>query len=194
MNWGVDAQEVVLVSEFTMQTRIVSTIPMAAILKICELQANPTVEVARKVYVYRYEMAPGTDLYQTIYFPSENILPFRASVTGNVLIIESMTKLLSWDSDLAMVMAAFGFNLDDIVRGVREESVITNGKMIDLPRDEREAILYELTRDFGVFSVGRFATHRNILLDDVVGDLDKVERLMNASDYAQRLRLATGGE
>jgi hypothetical protein len=64
------------------------------------------------------------------------------------------------------------------------------GKIIDLPRRTREALLYELTREYNVFSLGRFATWRNILLDDVVNDIHVLDKLISASEYRRSHMIA----
>jgi hypothetical protein len=44
---------------------------------------------------------------------------------------------------------------------------------------------------YKVYSVGRYATWRNILLDDLVQDIQQVEKLFTQRDnYAKRLAVA----
>jgi hypothetical protein len=57
------------------------------------------------------------------------------------------------------------------------------GKIVDMDEKARQAILFHLTDKHNIFSLGRFATWRNILLDDVAADLPRIEKMMMASDY-----------
>jgi hypothetical protein len=52
----------------------------------------------------------------------------------------------------------------------------------DRPIDDalRKQLLFRLTHEHNVFSLGRFATWRNILLDDVVDDIVQVKRLLKS--------------
>ncbi len=54
----------------------------------------------------------------------------------------------------------------------------------DLPR---KALLARLTDRHNIFSLGRFATWRNILLDDVAHDATVVKRLMALGSYERKL-------
>jgi hypothetical protein len=50
--------------------------------------------------------------------------------------------------------------------------------------------LFRLTHEHNVFSLGRFATWRNILLDDVVDDIVQVKRLLKSSSAYDLRRAA----
>ena len=55
-----------------------------------------------------------------------------------------------------------------------------------MPIDDkiRKDFIYTLTEKYNIFSVGRFATWRQLLLDDVVNDISVIERLIaNNSNY-----------
>jgi hypothetical protein len=150
------------------------------------------------IHVDRYRLPKGSDVYQTIYFPQSNLRVYRASITGDVLTVESLggdpKEHFEWPSnkreELSIIMDAFGLDRYHALETI--DSIDQNyGKIVDLPRNQREAILYELTREFNIFSLGRFATWRNLLLDDVVKDLKVIERLMTASSYGRELVLAS---
>ena len=49
-----------------------------------------------------------------------------------------------------------------------------------MPIDDkiRKDFIYTLTEKYNIFSVGRFATWRQLLLDDVVNDISVIERLI----------------
>jgi hypothetical protein len=168
-------------------------------MEVCGLESETFGFDKKSITVDRCELPIDSDVYQTIYFPELDLRTIRASITGKTLIIERQTgkqpdQFFCWRlgmrEELQLVLRKFGIDYleCDIPPGETVEQKY--GKIVDLPRDKRESILYELTRDFGVFSLGRFATWRNILLDDVVDDIAVVDRLMNASAYGRGLVLA----
>ncbi len=188
ITWGADVGSIGLME--TVNNQIISTIPLPVMLAACGLApASSKSTEGRMIHVRRFQLPHGTDLHQTIYFPDQSVTAYRASITGDVLICEFIGPAITLsDSQLARIAGAFGIS-DSSHAGIRPIDCTeqVNGKIITMPREQRESILYELTRDFNVFSVGRFATWRNILLDDVVGDLEFIDRLMKSSEYARRM-------
>jgi hypothetical protein len=124
------------------------------------------------IFVRRWEL-PNTDLFQTVYFPSWDTSVYRASITGNILIAESMDPIL--EEDEGALCQAFSIDLDAALP--LGEVSQRFGKIEPIGEALRKAMLFELTHRFGIFSLGRFATWRNILLDDVVADIDVIKRL-----------------
>jgi hypothetical protein len=87
-------------------------------------------------------------------------------------------------------MEAFGiYSLGDDL-GTSEQRY---GKIVPLPAEPRRALLTRLTTQHGVYSLGRFATWRNVLLDDVVNDLAVIRKLLRASEYDHRLHFSNHG-
>lgn len=176
-----------------MQT--ISTIPLPTMMKICDMEPQQFDFPSSQIHVDRYRIE-GAKVYQTVYFPAPDLRVFRASITGDLLIVESMkgdpVDAFAWqfsaESELYAVTDAFGLGVDDVER--LDTADQRYGKIVEMPKLQREAILYELTHRFNVLSIGRFATWRNILLDDVVKDIGVVEKLMNASTYGRGLVLA----
>ena len=176
----------------------INTAPLPVILNQLGLnQAIPKGEgMARSsIIVERFKIKTPCDVYQTIYFPDEGKYVFRASITGNILIIESVhnPSKKTVNAELQEVCAAFGLNYFSDIDYNSEVVDQRYGKIVDLPRETREAILYRLTSQHNIFSLGRFATWRNILLDDVADDLPKIERLINASAYHREKILKLNG-
>lgn len=181
--------------------QIVNTTPLPVIMAACGLNTGALKSndefSSMPIDVLRFRLPKGTDVYQTVYFPEPDIRTYRASITGDLLIIECVRETnwcFGWklpeDVELEMVCGAFGLDYHTDVDEI-ERVDQRYGKIVAIPRAQREAILYELTRDFNVFSIGRFATWRNILLDDVVKDVEIVSRLMASSTYGRELVLAS---
>ena len=165
---------------------IINTAPLPVILTACGLQPIEAMFEHNPIEVLRYRLPKGSDVYQTLYFPQPQTKVFRASITGDLLIIERMPGATS--SDLGFVCGAFGIDAHEVIELERVSQKY--GKIIDIPRGDRESILHRLSGDYNVFSIGRFACWRNILLDDVVHDIEMVQRLIAASAYDRRIVLA----
>ena len=171
----------------------INTAPLPAIMEACDMEFGADFNFERRgVRVDRYQLPEGTDVYQTVYFPDLDTNIFRASITKDVLIIESMADEMG-PPENPHFLAARAFSISSQLGKIKhlDSSTLEYGKIIDLPKPTREAILYKLTREYSVFSLGRFACWRNILLDDVVKDLEFITHLMDASEY-RRERIVLG--
>ena len=164
---------------------LVNTAPLGIITKTIGVEVVGDFSFDKKaIHVDRYLLPEGSDVYQTVYFPEQNTSIYRASITGRMLIIESIGGVVPHDG-LTEVRSAFGIwkvKLEPL--GSVDQKY---GKIVDLPREVREAVLHELSNKYNIFSVGRFATWRNILLDDVVNDIYTVDRLVRSSGYGRSL-------
>ncbi len=136
-------------------------------LKQCPINEVP--ELKRAPIRVRRWRVPNADVFQTIYFPDPETPVYRASITGSLLIIEEVASRSEESAPLSLVEDAFGINAETLEPlGQSEQSY---GKVDELPALTRKRLLYELTCRHGIYSLGRFATWRNILLDDVVDDI-----------------------
>jgi hypothetical protein len=162
----------------------ISTMPLPAMLDMVGIKHDIGADLSmRPISVTRFELPEDTDVYQTIYFPNPSITVYRASITGKMLIIESMMKPSIMEIDF--IKARFGLTGVEMLE--LDQVIQQYGKITDLPTEKRQAILHELTRDHNIYSIGRFATWRNILLDDVVQDIEHVRSLMAANEYGRAL-------
>jgi len=171
---------------------VISTIPLPIMLGIAQVTEKVSFAHA-PIHVNRYRLQRGTEVHQTVYFPDPDCAVYRASVTGELLTIESMghahyhtiTPLEELDS----VLNALG------LWSAEPELVDTGtqqyGKIVPLPDPQRKSLLSRLTRNHNVFSLGRFATWRNILLDDVITDLARIRELIGMNEYERTLFTVT---
>jgi hypothetical protein len=126
------------------------------------------------------------DAHQTVYFPDDDFSMYRASITGDTLIIESIAGTF-FDSVRVHSVIYDAFNIDlhgdcEPLGSVKQ----AYGKIVSLPDAQRRALLFELTTKHGCYSLGRFAQWRNILLDDVVKDIHVIKKLLQSDNYALR--------
>lgn len=165
---------------------IVNTAPLSIVLKKVGMAGAAQIPFLRApIVVQRYRVADA-NVYQTVYFPDEKLALYRASITGSLLIVESVFRedgALVPDA-MGHVSAAFGIpGPHEFIDAVEQKY----GKIVPLLEAERKRILHDLTAKCGIFSLGRFATWRNVLLDDVVRDIDVIRRLMKATSYDRRM-------
>jgi hypothetical protein len=162
---------------------IISTIPLPILCGKIGIDFHiEKDEQAKPIYVKTVEFEKA-DLYQTIYYPDANFHIYRASMTGNMLIIESVSQITF--REVNRVIEHFG--LSGMTHVIGEEHVQQFGKFIPMEEVRRKKLMFELTRDHGVYSLGRFATWRKLLLDDSIHDMDVIERLIQVDEYDLRV-------
>lgn len=180
--------------------KYISTIPLNVMLDICGLdksQLNFGFD-RQQITVHRLKVAAKCDVFQTIYFPEPDLRTYRASLTGDTLIVEMIQRhphgrKFDYRDEIDEVMdIARHFGLRHYMLDMDSHEVVDQkyGKIVDIPSETRHAILYQLTTDHNVYSLGRFATWRNILLDDVAEDILEVDTLLKASSYRQHQLLS----
>lgn len=155
----------------------VSTAPMP--LPVSSLLPDVQLEFPRAgICVHRFKIE-GADVFQTVYFPERHLDVYRASITGNLLIVESKSDTYSGEDEYA-VNCAFGLHQEQAQPIERVQQKY--GKIAPIDEALRKQILFKLTHDHRIYSLGRFATWRNILLDDVVDDIAAIKRLVKANN------------
>jgi hypothetical protein len=155
---------------------MISTLPINVLAEVLDVNIPPL--RFSSIYISRYRI-PDCDMHMTYYFTGSTFV-YRASIVEDELIIESNDVI--FQQDVNDVMNAFGLT------GCSLELVLENyeqryGKMVPWSDDERKKILFQLTKDFNIYSVGRFATWRNITLDDVYNDVLRIKSWVNLNEY-----------
>lgn len=161
----------------------VSTAPMPVNLQTYQLaqwsaESRQQIEFRRSPIRVKRWRIPNCDVHQTVYFPSLETAIYRASITGSLLIIEEAGGFAPEPHPLLWAERAFGIDPESVE--LLDATEQKYGKVDELPAALRKSILFELTSKCNLYSLGRFATWRNILLDDVVDDIAVIKRLMNA--------------
>lgn len=154
---------------------VVSTAPMPVALKECAIAFNQQQFQRAPITVARYRLRKA-DVYQTIYFPTFEHSVYRASITGSLLIVEHAGDPHGdWLED---VVHAFGISNSISLEPI-DEVKQNYGKIVPLPSPLRKSWMFKLTTEHNVFSFGRFATWRNLLLDDLLQDAAVIKLLIN---------------
>lgn len=179
---------------------VISTIPMPSLMALAHWPSPPkfnfkpiwtiTADITQPNYV---------DVYQTIYFPGnerEFAPVYRASITGDRLIVECVSDPnLESNNGYMDYLAAVGRRFG--LPGAYSNIVVKKqqyGKLVPLRSDAGYNFMYAMTHEYGIYSLGRFATWRQLLMDDVVDDCVVIERLMRSrarlSSYHNELNKA----
>lgn len=185
-------QEVVRIESGAMWTKydalevgdepIISTLPIKVNADICSIPFKESIRTdSRSIFVSHYTLH-GYDLYSTIYFPGSETSVYRASISGSTLILESMLPITEHDEDAVMDTLRCSVFTKDISNV--EQPI---GKLVPIDDDYRKGIIYSLTVTRNLYSLGRFACWRQILLDDVVKDIAKIHRMITIHPYDRSL-------
>lgn len=159
----------------------ISTMPMNMMMDLVGWSDQPEFNYL-PIHTIVLNINSMANLHQTIYYPEINSLQYRASITGNQMIIECISDPLQ-------------ANLKTIIDGVFEDfGLVKNysapaikfqkyGKLLPIDEKIRKRFMLHLTEKYNVYSLGRFATWRQLLLDDLVNDVNVIEGLMDSSGY-----------
>jgi hypothetical protein len=162
---------------------LISTAPLFVALRACGIESAE--EFRRSGITVRRYRIDNADVFQTVYFPDPATNLYRASITGDLLICEFMGEAPegNWEGS---ILRAFAVRKTDMQ--ALPEAHQKYGKIAPINEELRKAYIAELTHAHNIFSLGRFATWRNILLDDVVHDIAVIRRLLKASSYERKLK------
>jgi len=185
--------------EKTSDQLTISTMPMPTLMTALGNSCIPEFPV-QPISTLRARITnPKISVHQTVYNPapysnSDMDFWYRATIHGDEVIIESVTG--GWLSDEVMEKTAiheilsrvFGIQCDptDIhdVRAAKQPY----GKIFPIDERLRQQFIVWASDTFNIFSLGRFATWRPLLLDDLVSDVKVIENLiLNPSKYGQKL-------
>lgn len=168
---------------------MISTIPMPMLMDMVDWPDKPEFKWKPIWSVWGKIKKPETDVYQTIYFPDKNKRYYRASITGDTFIVEyiSPPQELTLESETRNILwHAFGIE-DAILDGLKIKRQ-EYGKLLPIDEQARKEFILYMTDKYRVYSLGRFATWRQILLDDIVDDVKRIERFVEQRDhYTRRL-------
>jgi hypothetical protein len=139
----------------------------------------------RPVYVYTYSI-PGANVHQTIYYPDLDLGIYRASLSGDQLIIESIEPELP-GFEFSVVCQSFGIP-NKCYAGNTAKPFKELGKFASIPDVVRKSFMLEASTKLNIWSLGRYACWRpSVLLDDVYLDVLKIRAMIGQHNYNVRL-------
>lgn len=171
-----------LLARTPMSDPAISTIPVPAMMVLVDWGEKVNFQW-RSIWAVTATIH-NCEIYQTVYYPDPRTNYYRASVTGNLLTLEYIAPPEWLEKDCADVMAGMGISCTLTDLKLKEQKY---GKLTPLedPAACRKFVLY-LTDRFRIYSLGRFATWRQLLLDDVVKDIGVIEKIIECRDNYQR--------
>jgi hypothetical protein len=167
-------------------TAIISTMPMPVLADVLGEYDSEGLVLGQNfhhapIYTERWEVA-DCDVHQTVYFPSDDTPMYRATLTGNALILEG-----THPSDHMIDHACFAFGIINIDRyKLIKRGELKYGKIAPIDESVRKNFMFKCTHELGIFSLGRFATWKNLLMDDVYDDIFTIRRMIGQSAYDLR--------
>lgn len=167
---------------------LISTAPLPVMAEyLDDFHATEVTFEREPITVQRFRV-PGADVYQTVYFPGHDTDLYRASITGDLLICEFAGDGILRHGWANMVRDAFGICPSTLYPDNKLERVAQKyGKIAPIDEAKRKALIGRLTTENNIYALGRFATWRNLLLDDVVKDIAVIKRLMKGDAYGRRI-------
>jgi hypothetical protein len=180
ISWATPVQD----SEFDANTDRISTIPMPQLVTLLPDQflSVPKFNYAA-IRVRRWRVL-NADAFQTIYFPSPFVNLYRASLTGSLLIAEYIEDNSDWSAEQADEEMFNAFGIDSATVDATDSVRQRYGKIAPIDDAWRRNFILQATLKHRVYSLGRFATWSNILLDDVLHDISVIKRLISGGAYA----------
>lgn len=152
----------------------VSTLPMKIVASMLDIQHTQQFTHA-PIEVRRWRI-PDADVFQTVYFPDLATNLYRASITGDLLIAEYVDAADDYE-----FFEAFGLSSCEPIP--IEKVSQRYGKIAPIDDLWRKQFIFNLTTHHNIYSLGRFGTWRNLLLDDVLKDIYVLKKLMKTTTY-----------
>jgi hypothetical protein len=168
------------------KTPTISTIPMSVVATAFygEFESatdKPEFKFA-PIVVKRWRVQ-DCDVNQTIYYPAPETPLYRASITGDLLIAEFASEPTT--GCIIDMFNSFGIQTTVCVEPIETVSQ-RFGKIAPVDDAWRKKFIYDLSTNHNIYSLGRFGTWRNLLLDDVLHDCSVIKRLINSTTYDRK--------
>ena len=181
---------------------LISTIPMPALAAALRYEGLPEFPAVHGITLRA--TLRDVDAHATLYFPHDNVPFYRASITGDRLILEyampghspavvdyAIEKISAGSrdiyEDIRLAFAAFGLDAIHQEYDNVELKAQRYMKILPIENDARERFILWASENHNVYSLGRFATWRpGLLLDDIVNDVRVIQRIAAGTSYAKR--------
>lgn len=163
---------------------LISTMPIAKLAKILCYDLYARLET-KPIWTTTFYVE-STDVYQTVYYPNPDLPLYRMSITGDKVIAEfTCNPVEHWGSQAKMNIYHF-LERDFAITGEPSRPVTSHqehGKIVPCDREEIRKFMGWATREYNIYSLGRWATHRQVLMDDVAKDLKVISKLIKSQGY-----------
>jgi len=173
---------------------VISTVPMPVMMKLVNWEEVPKFNY-QPIWTIRCRVTkPSSFVYQTVYNIDESEW-YRATLQRDELILEFMHQPKEEDASEICneaVERICGNGLAGTYIKVKTADHKVNhqpfGKISPIDETLRKRFILHLSDKWRIYSLGRFATWRPILLDDLVRDVKHIESMISAGcNYERRL-------
>ncbi len=180
-----------LTNDLTKGEPIISTLPMPVLMKIVGWEDQPRFEFSPIWSITATVNDISIGVYQTVYYPGPETPAYRVTLEGQKLIVEVNEDPSDTPSDELKVF--LNGVLEDFL-GQQTEGTLVDikvkkqplGKIAPINDRIRKQFIMEMTDRYNIYSLGRFATWKQILLDQVVTDCEMIERFIESGDYDRK--------
>jgi hypothetical protein len=149
----------------------ISTIPMPELMSRLNYEHNIEFNYS-PIWTINCELE-NVDVYQTIYIPYDMNMPYRISITGNLMTMEFAMEPLKLPELYIQFYQKLLFTIELPYSKVTCKKQ-AYGKIIPIDETERIRFIMWATDHYQIYSLGRYATWRPLLLDDVASDIDRI--------------------
>lgn len=163
----------------TQHEPIISTMPMPDLMHILDYPDKPDFHY-KPIWTINCVLK-DVDVYQTAYVPYLSTMPYRVSITGNKMTLEFATGTVADVEDEAEgALCYFAHKLFGIVPSYSNVTIRQQpyGKIIPINEDIRRAFIMWASDNFGIYSLGRYAIWKSVLLDDLIDDMHIIDQLI----------------
>lgn len=178
--YGVEAEDVILRDE---ERPIISTIPVSTLAEILSYDLGVDLKT-KSIYTITATIDDDCDIYQTVYYPNHLQNAYRVSITGNKVILESTKDIQTEHNNYVNYLLSRDFGIDTHVIDVKKHKQ-EYGKLIPVDGNEVREFIHWASVHHGIYSLGRWATHRQLLMDDVVNDIKVIDKLIRTKGYSR---------
>lgn len=160
----------------------INTLPLPFIMELYGVKEHSTkIDFSYKsIYSRVVNTAIKSDKHYTVYLPDRDEDIYRVSLQEDKVILESMEEFTTNREIERICKELFDIQPKDITDITKTTSRLY-GKIIDLEPFVRKSQLYMLTEKYNIYSAGRFALWKNIGVDDMLKDLDKIRSMAETS-------------
>lgn len=159
----------------------ISTVPVLVLASALEYKF-PVDLPSRPIWTITADILADVDVYQTVYYPNPMLSLYRMSVTGDRVIAEFVAEPKNFGAKELEHFLQEDFGILASLHDVKDHFQF-HGKLIQTDKKAVQDFISWASRKHNIFSLGRWGTHRQLLMDDVVQDLKVIDNLIESNQY-----------
>lgn len=184
---------------------VISTIPMPSLIEVLDYDMAPDFEYNMGATITA--LISDCDAYVSLLVPHPGVPASRISITGNQLIVEvplhwskQPDEFDEWFKEIRAASNLIARNAANLL-GIADAQVFAvddakpqrYNKINPIKDEARKEFMFWATKNFSIYSLGRFATWRpGLLLDDLVNDIRLIDKWIGRSNYDVALHMGRG--